>query len=538
MRRCVALSWLQYRGSVRDSRVSCGCVKTIRRWCLSLRIPSVQFAAPRSQTHEDLAYAACPICGRLTHMCDMFTHLTTAHRELNPAHCKKICGERLELYQQVIGVPLKKMELTTSGRRVLDFLPTVLPSGYICNWCDMKNDVYPTRDKFLKHVADVHTEIDLEDVEQHVPLLPRGVVEEKSSTREEMRPTRRLAGVEAVAETFTIPFVATRQVAVSIPRVIDKKVTQQPVVFSDTEFPCELCNKVFQSEMDLLQHLETRHPDGSAGASTDVGQSAIAEVAEFTAKEATMGISQRVHVVCDLCLTSSKVYTMPSALFSHIRFKHPGEDAAYHVERLIRTQKGQSFVCKVCNKAFATAAALEGHFSNKHGEQAGALLGQGRVAMNNCWWCHDCERGFSSAKGLHGHMQNKHGLSTQVHPCPACKRVFSDVYSLEEHITLLHKTIHLTDIGLQTHAKCNTCDRCFLSHEDLHRHAVKHHKKDPRAPIRPFESSSSSSPEGKGAAKTDASSSSLSSSPVAATPQAPRKVKKRKKTAVEEETSS
>ncbi|RNC56096.1 Zn-finger protein, partial [Trypanosoma cruzi] len=111
-------------------------------------------------------------------------------------------------------------------------------------------------------------------------------------------------------------------------------------------------------------------------------------------------------------------------------------------------------------------------------------------------------------------------------------------YSLEEHITLLHKTIHLTDIGLQTHAKCNTCDRCFLSHEDLHRHAVKHHKKDPRAPIRPFESSSSSSPEGKGAAKTDASSSSLSSSPVAATPQAPRKVKKRKKTAVEEETSS
>ncbi|ESL09284.1 Zn-finger protein [Trypanosoma rangeli SC58] len=528
MRRCVAPLWLPYRGIVREWCGSCGCVATSRRWCQSLRLPSVEFAAPRSQTHEDLAYASCPICGRLMHMCDMFTHLTTAHRELNREHCNKICSARLELYQKVIGVPLKKIELTTSGRRVLDLLPTVLPSGYICNWCDKKDDVYPTRDKFLRHVADVHAEIDLEDIEQHVPLLPRGVAEEKSSVLEGMWPTRRLSGAEAVAETFTLPSTARRQTAVSIPRVIDKRVAEQPGVFSDTEFPCELCSRVFQSEMDLLQHLETRHPDGTAEGSADVDHSAIADVAEFTAKEATMGGSQRVHVICDLCPSSSKVYTMPSALFSHIRFKHPGEDAAYHVERLIRTQKGQSFVCKVCSKAFATADALEGHFRNKHTESASAPVGQGRVATTNCWWCHDCEKGFSSAKGLHGHMQNKHGLSSQIHPCPACKRVFTDVYSLEEHITLMHKTIHLHDIGLQTHAKCATCERYFLSYEDLHRHAVKHHKKDPRAPIRPFEATASSStPRNKGTAASDAPSSAS----------APRKVKKRKKSGADEESS-
>lgn len=538
MRRGVALSWLQHRGIAQAWGVPCGCLAASRRGCISLRIPSVQFAAPRSQTHEDLAYASCPICGCLTHMCDMLTHLTITHRELNSAHCKRICDERLELYRRVIGVPLKKMELTSSGRRVLDFLPTMLPSGYICNWCDRKNDVYQTRDKFLKHVADAHGEIDLEDIEQHISPLPRAAVEDKNGMRDKARPTRRLAGVETVAETFSPPTLAPRQVGITLPRFVDRPAAAQVAVFTDTEFPCELCGRTFQSELDLLQHLETRHPDGTADGPADVDQSAVADVAQFTAKEATKGVDQRVHVVCDLCPSSSKVYTMPSALFSHIRFKHPGEDAAYHVERLIRLQsKVQSFVCKVCKKAFASAAALEGHFSSKHAEQADAPVGQGRVTTNNCWWCHDCEKGFSSAKGLHGHMQNKHGLSTQAHPCPACKRVFADVYSLEEHITLLHKTIILSDIGLQTHAKCATCDRCFLSYEDLHRHAVKHHKKDPRSPVRPFESSTTATTtslldEKREAAKDGAA----SSSPAA--PQTPRKVKKRKKAAVEGESTS
>ncbi|ORC91062.1 Zn-finger protein [Trypanosoma theileri] len=529
-----------------------------RRCCASLRIPSVQFAAPRSQTHEDLAYAPCPICGRITHMCDMLTHLTTAHRELSQSHCRKICSERLALYEKVIGVPLKKIELTTSGRRVLDFLPTVLPTGYICNWCDRRSEVYPTRDKFLRHVADVHAEIDLEDVEQHVPLLPRGPQDETNNTRDEMRPTRRLAGVEVVAEKCPLPVGAPRQVGISVPRNLDRPIPPPPpprstttvsssvtnttttttttatniinstvsatamkeLVFTDTEFPCELCGKTFQSELDLLQHLETRHPDGTAVGAADVDQAAIADVAQFSAKEATKGADQRIHVICDLCPSSSKVYTIPSALFSHIRFKHPAEDAAYHVDRLIRMQKeAPSFVCKVCKKAFASASALDGHFKSKHADQVDTTTGQGRVSMSNCWWCHDCEKGFSSPKGLYGHMLSKHGLSTQAHPCPACKRVFADVYSLEEHITQQHKTIHLTDVGLQTHARCVTCDRCFLSHEDLHRHAVKHHKKDPRAPVRTFDSSPKQSVVSKEEAK-----------PVEATPQAPRKVQRRKKT--------
>ncbi|KAH9579733.1 zinc finger protein [Trypanosoma melophagium] len=519
-----------------------------RRCCASLRIPSVNFAAPRSNTHEGLAYCPCPICGRLTHMCDMLTHLTTAHRELNQAHCRKICSERLALYEQVIGVPLKKIELTTSGRRVLDFLPTVLPTGYICNWCDRKHEVYPTRDKFLRHVADVHAEIDLEDVEQHVPLLPRGVQDETNKTRDEPRPTRRLAGVEVVAEKCPLPVGAPRQVGISIPRNIDRRLPPPPpspstvssitnnnnnnntstvsatmtdeMVFTDTNFPCELCGRTFQSELDLLQHLETRHPDGTAVGSMDLDQAAIADVAQFTAKEATKGADQRIHVICDLCPSSSKVYTIPSALFSHIRFKHPAEDAAYHVDRLIRMQqKAPSFVCKVCKKAFASDAALDGHFKSKHADQVDTTTVQGRVSMSNCWWCHDCEKGFSTPKGLHGHMQNKHGLSTQAHPCPACKRVFTDVYSLEEHITQQHKTIHLTDLGLQTHARCVTCDRRFLSHEELHRHAVKHHKKDPRAPIRTLESPTKQSFVAKEGAK-----------PVERVPPAPRKVQRRKKT--------
>ncbi|SCU73242.1 mitochondrial RNA binding protein 1 [Trypanosoma equiperdum] len=508
-------------------------LQPVRRCHHPLRIPSVQLAAPRSHTHEDIAYASCPACSRVVHMCDMLTHLITAHRELDQTHCRKMCTERLALYERVIGVPLKKSELTSSGRRVLDFLPTVLPTGYMCNWCDRRSDVYATRDKFLKHVADVHTDIDLEEVEPHVPLPPRGVVVEKSNGDGGPQPTRRLNGVVAVAEKSEPINAVPRILGISLPRGVDRplKATAQ---FSDTEFPCELCNRTFNSEIDLLQHLETRHPDGTAEGPAGVDSAAIADVAQFSAKEATTGGDQRVHVICDLCVSSSKVYKMPSALFSHIRFKHPNEDAAFHVERLIREQKTvSSFVCTVCQKAFASAAALDGHFNSKHAEQGEAQNVVGRVTANNCWWCHDCEKGFSSAKGLHGHMQNKHGLSSQTHPCPACKRVFADIYSLEEHLSLQHKTIRLSDIGLLTHVKCSTCERFFLSHEDLHRHAVKHHKKDPRAPAQPFEAPTSAS-------HVAASTSAAVPSEVEATasPQGPRKVKKRKKTTEVSEVTS
>ncbi|CCD12388.1 unnamed protein product [Trypanosoma congolense IL3000] len=296
---------------------------------------------------------------------------------------------------------------------------------------------------------------------------------------------------------------------------------------------------MFNSENDLLNHLETRHPDGTMDGPSAVDAAAIADVAQFTAREATAGVDQRVHVVCDLCTSSSKVYNMPSALFSHIRFKHPSEDAAFHVERLLRAQKSApSFVCKVCQKVFASAAALDGHFSSKHAEKVEVMAGSGPVVANNCWWCHDCEKGFSSAKGLHGHMQNKHGLSSQTHPCPACKRVFADIYSLEEHLTLQHKTIRLSDIGLHTHAECAVCHRFFLSHEELHRHAVKHHKKDPRAPVLPFESPALKT---RVADAEQPASHALQTSepqPITSTQQGPRKVMRRKKRSAENGESS
>lgn len=289
--------------------------------------------------------------------------------------------------------------------------------------------------------------------------------------------------------------------------------------FSQGKFPCELCGRVLQSESDLLQHLENRHAEvnapgvaSSGGSVVEVSSSAAgggggpggklslgalmkAEMGGGIAKGSGKGagassaLSGQVLVTCDLCANSSKVYTLASALFAHIRFKHPAEDAAYHVERMVevsRRQGGgallQRFTCSYCHKVFASDEALQGHVTSKHEPDsptvtrnpatAGAL---GVVTEKTQWWCNDCEKGFKSGRSLLGHRVSKHMLDLRSHNCPACKRVFTDVFSLEEHMKQLHPTLSIEDLGLMAGVLCTFCDRRFLEVKDLQQHLLRHH---------------------------------------------------------------
>lgn len=285
--------------------------------------------------------------------------------------------------------------------------------------------------------------------------------------------------------------------------------------FGNGKFPCELCGRVLQSESDLLQHLENRHTEvnapgvassgggvvevsssaGGGGGKLSLGALMKAEMGSGTSKGngkspgVPSALSGQVLVTCDLCANSSKVYTLASALFAHIRFKHPAEDAAYHVERMVevsRRQGGgaslQRFTCSYCNKVFASQEALQGHITSKHEPDsptvtrnpatAGAL---GVVTEKTQWWCNDCEKGFKSGRALLGHRVSKHMLDLKSHNCPACKRVFTDVFSLEEHMKQLHPTLAIEDLGLMAGVLCNCCDRRFLEVKDLQAHLLRHH---------------------------------------------------------------
>ncbi|CCW61762.1 unnamed protein product [Phytomonas sp. EM1] len=476
-----------------------------------LRKQSVNFALPRSHTHEGLAYVACPLCSKELYLHDMLLHLTSVHKGLDADHCERICKERLALYRKIVGTSLKVLNDENKELKApsLALLPTVTPNGaYLCNWCVLKRDPFPTRDVFIKHVMKEHPELDLDNVEAHIPLPTSGKRPMASSTPRQpparisnsrasddvVRPTRYVAGVVPVAEVVESPIVAApRQVGVSVPRFMNSRlgvgpkevpVTYEGLKFSENCFPCELCGRMFASELDLLNHLESGHSDGTSP--TDV--ETTANISKYMR---TAGSSQPVYVKCDLC-NLSKVYTTASALFAHICLKHPVEDAAFHVERIIEAQKDEKpFVCNICYRAFTTQESLDDHTVNKHKRTrtiaVSALDLLGPVTDKTRWWCGACERGFSQAKSLHSHMVTKHQLPTQAHPCPACKRIFSDVYSLDDHFSAQHKGVTLADLGIETHVACPNCGRFFLSHEDLHKHAVRHHKKDPRKPVRAFD---------------------------------------------------
>lgn len=287
--------------------------------------------------------------------------------------------------------------------------------------------------------------------------------------------------------------------------------------FGQGKFPCELCGRVLQSESDLLQHLENRHVEvnapgvaSSGGSVVELSSSSTTDTsgklslgslmkAEMSSKNKSgsgkgvgaAALSGQVLVTCDLCANSSKVYTLASALFAHIRFKHPAEDAAYHVERLVETSRRQGavggaslqrFTCSYCHKVFASDDALQGHITSKHEPDsptvtrnpatAGAL---GVVTEKTQWWCNDCEKGFKSGRALLGHRVSKHMLDLKSHNCPACKRVFNDVFSLEEHMKLIHPTLSIEDVGLMAGVLCQFCDRRFLEVKDLQQHLLRHH---------------------------------------------------------------
>lgn len=588
-----------------------------------MEIATFELPKPRSNSHEALAFSACPLCHAPSiHLRAMKSHLMAVHRgAFDEAVYERACQARLALYEHEIGHPLPYPDEAERRHREMERqaqLPTITPQGhYACNWCLVRLKPFPTRDAFLQHVAVKHPEQDMDEVERAVPVrVPRensgpsvvvaGVavtgqtpshptaavhrptlgavtlpplLRGAGRTNGASGPTRRLQGVQPLVNQAMQdlqrlggrkPFPSAtqrspRQSGVSVPRHLDaggareaakgwsENVVQRPeegggvgagdestseavlhrarsIRFGNGRYPCELCGRVLVSELDLLQHLEMRHPEVNApgvpsgnaprtvaaacddgltssssaagGLKLNLGSLMRAEmgggkkgkkpVSTSSSSLSTGGtgampaaLSGQLVVSCDLC-SSSKVYTLASALFAHIRFKHPAEDAAFHVERLIEASKHvtQRFICSHCSKAFSSEDALQGHISSKHQSQpdsptvtrnpatAGLL---GVVAEKNQWWCNECEKGFRSGRALLGHKVSKHLHDLKSHNCPACKRVFTDVFSLEEHMKQVHPTLSIDDLGLIAGVLCQYCDRRFLEVKDLQQHLLRHH---------------------------------------------------------------
>ncbi|KAI5689621.1 Zincfinger of C2H2 type [Leishmania braziliensis] len=414
-------------------------------------------------------------------------------------------------------------------------------------------------------------------------------------------PVRRMPGVRTVEETnVVVAKLEARQLGVSVGRIGEKVFDPAPIStgggrsraavfavskastttsasdlhFAEDRFPCELCYRVFLSELNLLQHLEKKHTTTTTFASAKDAASPSDAGVEQPTSPSTVGTpspgaasasSAEILVMCDHCAEGKKIFRSSSALFSHIRFRHPAEDAAYETERMIEEQKQRRVhQCPQCGYRFPDAARLDVHMRDAHrvvdraseSSVSGVPQALGPAALKSTqsslfsalppltartrFWCNACERGFSNASALYAHTESKHVVVARLYPCPACKREFRDVSSLELHISVCHKSLSLQDMGIQSSVKCPDCQRHFLDHESLHEHAVRHHGKSVIAPVRSFLTPASTFTTGDGVgtaaaaaaqvpgASTDASGSTTSPPAVSAPPK-PRKLTRRKK---------
>ncbi|EPY40725.1 zinc finger protein [Angomonas deanei] len=246
--------------------------------------------------------------------------------------------------------------------------------------------------------------------------------------------------------------------------------------FREGHFPCELCGKCYPSELILLQHLEGHLDPAKKEVSQYHREKAAAEGAQ----------TQSFALVCDLCPVSKKVYNLPSSLFAHIRFKTPsrGRELSRGSSGQRKCKSTEAFPCALCGKVFPTAAALESHTVGKHKET------NNPVVPGEQWWCNLCEKGFLTSSALLSHLSSKHRQPLERFPCPACKRVFSDRFSLRAHISQSHAELDVPEVISATEIRCNKCNKLFLDHQGLHDHEVRHHHKDPRLPAKSFEGAS------------------------------------------------
>lgn len=472
-------------------------------------------------------------------------------------HIDRICEKRLQMYEAYFGKELVKEEQdvvwerkeaakrdrerlgrkfstgdadgednnffgtgSTEGKGGVVSAPKFAPNGvqipqlnaagdaYLCCYCPpplpgSKPQVFRTRDMLFKHICTDHDEIDIEDIEDHVPII---VVKPGTAAVASTVPPGASPATPQQPPTGAV----RRPVAAQPPGVGTRPEDAPPTKDALTglinidryridQFPCEICGKVYTDEGDLLKHLELKHPISPSSVERNqsqmtrnpdevrppagTSQAKIMSAAEAAAaakfavaalqkKESTRGKDVMISVKCDLCVGKQKVYTSGSALLAHLMGKHPQVNAALKIKELLAAaDKTEANRCPHCDKIFSTQDALQSHITTKHEGITNANT-RTSVSAGNNWWCNECDKGFTSPQGLRGHQHSKHGFVTVPVKCPICKRMCPDNFACDEHIKLSHPTARWSPSNTYN---CFECPRGFLSPEDRDVHMKRYH---------------------------------------------------------------
>ena len=185
---------------------------------------------------------------------------------------------------------------------------------------------------------------------------------------------------------------------------------------TQTEFKCNVCDKVLISRQSLIQHKETVHD----------------------------GVIYR----CKIC--DAPIRSRPN-MADHMKRMHGNEE----------------FSCDKCNFRTKTRRKLKAHIGNVHSEK-----------RFECKLC-DSKYGFQFALTKHVQQvhaktlpENERGIAT----CPSCD-FKSKPWNVQKHIKQLHQKREKP--GLKSSHKCEYCDKSYTGKNwknSLSRHLFKYHR--------------------------------------------------------------
>lgn len=189
---------------------------------------------------------------------------------------------------------------------------------------------------------------------------------------------------------------------------------------ADPRYPCEHCEKTFDSILALHGHVNLRHN----GIITSSGNSAT--------KQISNGKSD-VYVcsLCHIALSDLKSFTKHMAM-EHMEVKRPN-----------------SFVCEQCGLTFTNETMLDAHLV-RHFLQKESQFG-----------CKSCGKSFSSPDELQKHLIDLH--AAHLFRCSLCKEIFESRVDIQVHFAVAHSNETVS-------YRCRTCNAIFESEQQFNVH--------------------------------------------------------------------
>ena len=279
----------------------------------------------------------------------------------------------------------------------------------------------------------------------HSRKHPPGRVSQKRKVS--VKPLKKLKSTEEPPKDIGTPGRGKKS-PVKISRKKPCKRRNSPNGFGLSPLSCKVCNKSFNIEADLIQHVDVHLNDcGLCGHHLEHTE--------------TFKDHLQTHKTCDVC---GKKFKRFNTLAKHMKILHTrGESLTcticcktFREKNLLwshsRTHKTEKpYSCTICDKSFRHSSTLDRHILLHSGEKP--------------YSCNICGKRFRQKNHVTIHMTTHTG--DKPFSCTICDKSFSQKVTLKKHMTM-HTKLKLYE--------CPVCGKKLSREDSMRRHRKLHER--------------------------------------------------------------